>query len=168
MPGGSCVSVCVYVYVDTQRQTGSGSLQDRSTVGPHHYLSTAARRKHLFRTGEEKRQRRREWRCDIGNKITTVRRVQPLPSLSLTLPLPSALVSVPVSPPPIPCDPFSLSSSAPDLAVYSLYSALPLWNNLGFYKSFVRSNFLYWGFSGLRPGLRDPTLYSTLWCFYIG
>lgn len=61
-----------------RRQTGSDSLQDQSTVASRRYLSTAARRKHLFRTGEEEKRRRRcEWRYDIGNKITTVRWTAP-------------------------------------------------------------------------------------------
>lgn len=120
-------------------------MQDRSTVGPRRYLSTAARRKHLFRTGVEKRRRRRrrrEWRCDIGNKITTVRRARPLPSLSLFLCacFSSAVSSSPRFPPPIPVTrPLCPLQPSPDLAVHSLYSVLPPWNNPTFYKSFARS-----------------------------
>lgn len=47
------------------------TLLQESTGLPvlHHYLSAAARRKHLFRTENETRTNPR---CDIGNKITTV------------------------------------------------------------------------------------------------
>lgn len=115
-----CMCVCVYASVAYSKANRKRFPAGPATVGPRHYLSTAARRKHLFRTGVEKR--RREWRCDIGNKITTVRRARPLPSLSLSL---SLRLFQFLFLPTHPRDPFSLSSSAPDLAVYSLYSVLP-------------------------------------------